>query len=673
MRPLFLIFTLFLFFSTYAFPQASVTEMRTQFETTENDTVKLNMAKQLFASYVYTKVDSAIFFAQKVVDLAEKRNSSRDVLSGNNYLGIAFTIKGDYKTAVSYMVKCLDIHIQEGDSLNMAYTYNNIGLSQIYAADFLNASDNLIKSMRIKEEMIRKNMAPMADIDLASTMLNIGIAYESQSDTLRASEYFTKAINEAANAENPQVEAKAKSSLGSLLLAQSQYEMALLYLKEAENFFVEQNDLFSLGKTYNNLALTYAELENSAEVISYAQKAIDINRQLGNELSEGLGLVYLGLGYVKTGLPEKAIDISEEALKLGHKLDAKKVISGSYENLRESYHVLGNYKKAYDYSLLYEEVEEEIYNLERTEQMERFSALYEADKRQREIDQLNQETRLQSLQLNRASTEKNLLIVLLASAVIILLLTAFLYRKIAQSRKQLRIKNQELETLNKTKDRFFAIVSHDLRGHITAFHGTGKLLKHFIAKNDSVKLDKLTDEIDHNARNIDHLLDNLLQWSVDQLHGYKPKPERINVSEVIDDLFATYKPFADAKSVELNSSVSEYDVVFADKGGLYVILRNLVSNALKFTEQGSVTVFSKKDDNHMTIGIKDTGTGIPADLREHLFVIGEEKIRRGTKNEKGTGLGLHLAYEFTRLNGGALTLESNEGIGTTFYISLVHA
>lgn len=661
------------FWSVPAVSQTVIDSLRSEYFSESNDNIRVNLAKQLFAKYVYTQVDSAIYFAEQVVELGEQLGSKKDRVAGLKYLGIAYTIKGDYATALNYMNEDLKVHIAEDDSINIAYSYNNIGLNYLYAGDFLNSSDNFIKSVRIKEELVRRGLATAADLDLASTLLNIGITYESQSDTLHANEYYSMALDEAVKAEDISIAAKTRSTLASLLISQKKFESALLYLKEAEGAFIDQNDIFALGKIYNNLALAYAELENGPQTISYALKSIEANQQLGNELSEGLGMMYLGLGYIKTKEYDKAIEISKQALKLGLKLEANELISGSYKNLREAYSFIDDYKRAYEYSLRSEEVDKEIYALERAEQIERLSAQYEADKREIEIDQLNQETDLKSLQLAKASSEKNLLIVFLVSAIIILLLTIYFYRKIIQNRKTLRLKNSELEALNQTKDRFFAIISHDLRGHISAFQGTGRLLKHFSAKNDHEKIEKITTEIDNNASNLSHLLDNLLQWSLDQLNGYEPKPENVVVLQVVEELINTYKPFAEAKGIEFKSSISESDVVYVDRGGFFVVLRNLITNALKFTEKGSVTIFSKIEANRILIGVEDTGIGIPEDMKAQLFKIDEDKIRRGTKNEKGTGLGLHLAHEFTRLNGGVLTMKSEEGKGTTFFISLNHA
>ena len=632
---------------------------------------QLNEAKRLFAQYVYSQVDSAIFYAQKVVDIATALENADEILTGNTYLGIGYSIKGDYTKAIEYMSETLRLHTEAGDSLNMAYSLNNIGTTYLYDADYLKAVESFLSSSRIKEALVASG-TPSADVDLASTLNNIGIAYQSQLDTAQAKTYYARAIEEADKVDNAPMAARSKASLGNLLSQEKRFEESLTYLLEAEEVLVAENDAFSLGKLYNNMAKTYAGLENGEAVLAVAQKSITVNKQIGNLDSEAQGRVYLGLGYIKTGQYRQAISTSLEALKYGEANESNIVLAGAYQNLYEAYAALGNYKRAYDYNLLYQEVDEAIFTAQRAEQIERMSAEFEADKRELEIDRLNQATRVQALELSQADAERNLLIVLVGSLLLILLLIGYFYRKIVQSRQLLQTQNTELDRLNSTKDRFFAIISHDLRGHISAFQGNGKLLKHLLGKNQLDKVDRVTEELDKNATNLSALLDNLLQWSLEQLKGYEPKPEQLKVSAALGEVLLPYHALAEAKGLSLTNEVDEALTALVDRNGFSVIFRNLVANAIKFTQEGSIVLSAEVEGEQVTIRVKDSGIGIPNTIQENLFKISEDKIRRGTQHEKGTGLGLNLVYEFVRANGGQLQVESQEGEGTTIIVSLKH-
>jgi len=633
--------------------------------TSENDTIKVNFAKRLFARYIYFKVDSAIFYATEILRMGEQMNSDAYVLTGNNYLGIANSVKGDFHQASIYMQNVLELHLENEDSINIAYSLNNLGMNHLYASEYLEATESLISSVRYKEALIVGGTSA-ADVDLASTLMNIGIAYQSQLDTLQAKEYYTRAIDEADKIGHDLLSARAKTSLANLLISEENFRLALTLLQGTEEVFVNQNDIFSLGKLYNNMALAYAGLNEGDKTIAFAKKAIETNKEIGNNESEGLGYVYLGLGYIKNKLFRKAIQSSNQALEKGENQGSNAILYGALKNLYEAHEALKNYEKAYEYSRRYNKVETDIFIVNRSEQIERLSAKYEADKRETEIESLSQETKLQTLELEKAAANRSLLLAFLISALLVIALVIYFYRKIKKSKN-------ELEKINKTKDRFFAIISHDLRGHISSFQGTGRLLKHFWAKKDEEKLESITSEIDKNANNLSHLLDNLLHWSVGQLQGYQPKPEVIHVKNVIAELIETYVPLANVKGIELSAELGENDRILSDKGALHVTLRNLIANAIKFTKKGEVVIFSKSSIDHLIIGVRDTGIGIPELMLKSLFEIGEEKIREGTQNERGTGLGLNLAYEFTKLNGGRLEVESKEGIGTTFLLYLKHA
>lgn len=646
--------------------------LRNQYQTTSNDTIRLNSAKQLFGQYVYSQVDSAIYFASQVIALGEKLKSSKDILNGNNYLSIALSIKGDYEGAAVYGEKTLALHREGGDSINIAYSYNNLGINYTYAGDYLKAVENLIASARIKAALVSKG-TPAADVDLASTSMNIGTAYLNQSDTLQAKNYYLQAIAEADEVGNQRLAAQSRVSLGNIFVAQGQFSEALKLMLSAEPVLKAANDVFSLGKLYNNMTQAYAGLEQGALIVKYAQMGIAQNQAIGNAQSEALGRVYLGLGYLKTGEYQKAISESNKALTYGEDNEAYDVQLGALKNLYEAYEALGNYKMAFEFSLKFKEVDELIFMEERSEQIERLSAQFEAEKREMEIGRLNQETELKGLQVEKANAERNLLFLLLLSALMILVLFIFLYRKIVFTKRLLGLKNDELSKLNKTKDRFFAIVAHDLKGHIAAFQGTGRLLKHFSARNDLDKIEKITHEIDSNAGNLSHLLDNLLHWSMEQLQGYEPKPVRLDVKVMVGELVGTFEPLAKAKGIDLNSDLDTEINVIADKESIRLVFRNLIANAIKFTEKGRVNISAQKSGTQWQIEIQDTGVGIPETIMEKLFVIGEEKIRRGTQNEKGTGLGLNLACEFAKMNGGELSCESKEGQGTVFFLSLNHA
>lgn len=652
--------------------QNLIDSLKLTYSNTENQVTKLNIAKQLFGQYVYSKVDSAIFFAGEVVRFSEALGNEDELINGKKYLGIGYAVKGNYAEAIKYMHENLAYHTSKNDSMNMAFSYNNIGVNHLYDGGYLEAVTNLLSAARIKEELMRGGISAK-DVDLASTLMNIGIAYQSQLDTLQAKTYYTRAISEAEKAESTLLGARAQTSLGNLMVSEEDYIAALSNFKEAEPVFVEANDLFSLGKLYNNIALVYAEMDSASKSRDYALRGLEVNREIGNEQSVGLAYMYLGLAELKLDRVTDAIRNSNLALQKGEELSSNSILRGAYTNLKDAYNRRKNYQKAFEFSELLGKVKEVEFAADRAEQIERLNAQYEAEKRSIEIDQLSKETQVQALQLKEANAQRNLLVISLSSVLIILALVVYFYRQIVNNRKALKLKNSELASLNRTKDRFFAIISHDLRSHVVAFQNTGRLVSNFIKKKDFDKVEKTCLEIDKNATGVSHLLDNLLHWSLEQLNGYKPKPECIGLTDSIAEISVPFKSMAEVKGISFSESVNAKHEVIADPGGFSVIMRNLIANAIKFTNTGGISIVSEEEGEYIKLSIADSGIGIPESIKFNLFQIGEEKIRSGTSNEKGTGLGLHLVSEFTKLNEGKLEVESVEGEGTTFYLYLKHA
>ena len=228
-----------------------------------------------------------------------------------------------------------------------------------------------------------------------------------------------------------------------------------------------------------------------------------------------------------------------------------------------------------------------------------------------------------------------------------------------------------MEQLNSTKDRFFSIISHDIRGPVQAFNGVSRMIK-FMVDNDQVsELRELADQIDESADRLSSLLDNLLNWAVQQQGQINYVPEKISVNEMINELTGTFTNMAQAKNIELKQDVPEGLCLWSDQNTTNTILRNLINNALKFTEEnGKIEVIAKEEDDLVSIEVADTGVGIPTDKMEKLFQLEAKKSTWGTDGEKGLGLGLQLVKEFVDMNKGSISVSSEEGKGTTFVIKL---
>lgn len=243
-------------------------------------------------------------------------------------------------------------------------------------------------------------------------------------------------------------------------------------------------------------------------------------------------------------------------------------------------------------------------------------------------------------------------------------LNASLEEKVKQRTKQ-------LSELNATKDKFFSIIAHDLKNPFNALMGFSSLLiDSFDDYNDEEKLD-LIQTMSDASENAYKLLQNLLEWSRSQTGSIKWNPEEIGIDQIAKDTLALLDNAAHNKKITLQNLVPSDTKAFADSNMITTVIRNLVSNSIKYTlNGGEIKVYSSSKDDTLELTIEDNGVGIRKEDLDKLFRIDVNFSTNGTNSEPGTGLGLILCREFVEKNGGKIWVESEQGIGSKFKFQL---
>jgi PAS domain S-box-containing protein len=238
--------------------------------------------------------------------------------------------------------------------------------------------------------------------------------------------------------------------------------------------------------------------------------------------------------------------------------------------------------------------------------------------------------------------------------------------------QHLKKANTQLEQLNATKNKFFSIIAHDLKNPFQAIFGFSELLMRNYNDFDDPQKIELLGMIKMSSESAFNLLENLLQWARTQTDRIKYNPVELDIAEIIQQNIDLSKPSADKKQISLISEVAGASNAFADKNMINLVIRNLISNAIKFTdEQGTISVKCiEKNKNEVAVSISDTGIGISKDNIDKLFRIDEYFSTSGTAGEGGTGLGLIICREFVEKNKGHITIESEPEVGTTFTFTL---
>jgi signal transduction histidine kinase/response regulator of citrate/malate metabolism len=242
-------------------------------------------------------------------------------------------------------------------------------------------------------------------------------------------------------------------------------------------------------------------------------------------------------------------------------------------------------------------------------------------------------------------------------------------RKLAQN--ALKESETKLLELNATKDKFFNIVAHDLKNPFTSLLGSTELLFENIDRMDLASIKRLAQILNDSAKSGYAILLNLLDWSRSQTGLIKFNPVRINLKSIIDDHISDFNLYSSNKNITIISEIEDDFFIFADENMINTIMRNLISNAVKFTHRyGQIIISATPKSHEIVISVKDTGIGLSPESLDKIFRIDSKHSQPGTDKEQGTGLGLKLCKEFVEQQGGEIWVQSIENKGSIFSFSI---
>ncbi len=248
---------------------------------------------------------------------------------------------------------------------------------------------------------------------------------------------------------------------------------------------------------------------------------------------------------------------------------------------------------------------------------------------------------------------------------------SYLFCSLFRDSTEKRNYEKQLLQINSDKDRFLSILAHDLKSPFNAILGFIELLKINIRKYNINTIEQQLDIIYKSSHNTYNLIEELLLWANSQNGKLSYNPQSLNFNQVCFEILEEIKHFAESKNISIIQTTKNDLHIFADIEMLKTILRNLVSNAIKFTNKsGEININAEQNHNNIIISISDNGIGIASDNIEKIFDITNKHSTRGTENESGTGLGLILCKEFVEKHNGKIWVESEPGIGTKFYFTL---
>ncbi len=593
------------------------------------------------------------------------------------------------RTTISYGNKAVELAQEQGNNKLLAQAYNETGSGYYLLGDIDKAVQFYYQALRIREKL--------ADpVDLSASYNNIGNVYADQKNHKEALPLYKKSLSLATTAQDNSGMSSALSNIGSVYLDQGKYDLALVYFREVLPIQEKRNDKQGVLITLINMGDAFNGKNDYQTALSYLNKAHLIANDLGSPHDEVYVLRGKAQSYLKAGQLEKALDNALASMELARIYEGKYVLKENAAVLDRIYSAMGNYELAHYYLSLSTTYNDSLQNERAADRVAQERVKYETAQKDKENLLLRAEQELNHRKLEQRNVVQYFTIALLLLAGVM----AFVFfrgrqhlsrvnklliqknelimhknealnqhqKVLTEQAEQLNIQKEKLSQLNTIKDKLFSVIAHDLRGPLVALKG----LLHVMAmgKVPADKQEGLFNSLVKGQQNVLWMLDNLFDWARAQMDGFESDPQPMVMRELVEENIRLLLPVASSKEVVLVNTIDPTLTGFADKEMVRLVLRNLISNGIKFCKAGDkVTLSAKAKDDMLVVLVKDTGIGISPEIQQKLF--GKSNYSsRGTANEKGSGLGLALCKDFVEHNGGRIWVESAVGVGSNFMFTL---
>ena len=642
------------------------------------DTVKISLTLKLAEHYLEAYNDSSKLYIDQALKLASKSASPLFQAKASYLLAKFYENNNSYNKSIENYFEALVIYKKLDKGKKVAKIYNLIGdcYSQIYAEN--TAIKYYLKSLKLNDKL--KNHE-----GIAHDFLDIGKLYYAQENYDSASKYFQNALKIYKLTDDKNGIAVCYTNIGNAISDAGYYEAGLNYYAKSIELKEKIGDPYGVAINLNNIGDSYVELEQYSKALMYFNQSLDI----ANKTNEKnlISVVLLNISRVQNKLKnyEKSILYAKKSMQIAHESGYLDYEISNLENLIDAYEGKGDIKEAHKYHKIYKKIEDSLQQIDKSKKVQLFNALNELEEKEYTIDNLSKKNRKVQKEYKKVRRTTVFLIVatIVFALLIILLIVEYTSKKkafnllsekshqISRMNNEIQEQRDHLNKLNKTKDKFFSIIAHDLKNPFNSIKGFTELMIENNAEYDSEKRLKFLKIVRESSSKASSLLNNLLTWANAQSENFEFKPAKINLKNEIESVVTFLEIQAVNKDIKIINEVADDIYVKADSNMLRTILRNLISNAIKFTNpRGSVKISASEEDNFIKIAVKDSGVGIPKSELDKLFNIETKTSTSGTANEQGSGLGLVLCKDFVQKHGGVIKVKSELNKGSEFTFTL---
>lgn len=605
---------------------------------------------QLQMSQVHAadRPDSAVIYCNRGMRIAEQQQDKQGQAQLLLQLGKINILHHHTDLARHFTQEAFSIFRRLNDTEGMARSFNELALLEGQQKDMTAATNDLHQAMNYFQHN-------HDSAGILETYHSMGTIYEEQGDQTNALNYYLRELEQYERSKlKPEAYFTLLKKISDLYLQKGDALSASYYLKGGlKNSPAIVTD--AAVELLNDLGSVYEKRGSQLSALNYYKQALEEAKKYHRPQEEIKALVNIASVLQKANISESLKDL-KKALQIADSLHQPRLTASIYAAMATVYQQENNYREA---MLAMEEQHRLLDSLLESDTMHEMAALDSSYQLESSREQISE------LQLSNRLDKKELTItwIILAAICIVLLLLWFYFRKV-------RKLNEDLRVSNRVKDTLFSIIGHDLRGPA----GTTVQVFDFM-ETEQLSETELRTLISHARKQAAasfELLTTLFEWGKAQMQGVQLQQERFDPKHIIVRNINVLSQQAEVKHITIYDNSHTGHTVFADPNQFDFIIRNILSNAIKFTpDHGHVQLHAQVAANGKEIifSIRDTGIGID-EAQQQAFASAKLQVKFGTKGEKGSGLGLLLTKEFVKANKGRIWLESGAGKGTSFFFSL---
>ena len=640
-----------------------IATLRTQKKQVNKDTIYIGLLMDLGSKLRFLNPDSLLLLSSEAQKLSSNIDYKKGVSESLFNLGTYYSDIGEHSKAIdSYEMALVNAKKDNNHDLSLRIG-NELANENVYNGNYSTALLGYLENIKLAQAYGNRKMESIL-------YENVADLYATQKDYDQALYFYEKVEKINSKIGNDINSAQTMSNVASIYAETEDFQNALFKINRSIKIF-EQGDVWDwLAYAYEVKGKVYLKQKQFTRALYWYHKSAELHENLQDD--RGIIDLYNGMAEANFGLEKDSIsqNYAMMAYEISSTIKSMEGIKKCSNTLYKVYKNQEDYASALKFHEIFRQISD---TLSRDENKMSMTML------KTEISHKNQQEAL-VLKNEKALAKQRLYIYIAILFVIIMGAIAFLVvrgqkilkklnRELEVQKEDLELREAELWETNNTKNKLFSIIAHDLRGPIGALEGLLKLLNSGDIKESEFK--EFIPKLKNDVNSISFTLNNLLTWGQSQMREATTDPTNVDLNALVENNINLLSELAFTKMITMDNLIVNKAIIWSDENQMDIVIRNLLSNALKFTpNNGHITIGYVDRPDYLEVFVKDNGIGMDEYVQEQILSKNTNITTYGTNNEKGTGLGLSLCSEMVIKNGGTLWVKSEINEGSTFYFTV---